>query len=171
MPQPRKKPRKKSASELRENRKLKAAVKVFAGSGDERCAAKLLGKTMDAAYRALCHPDGITQLEKLCAEDKGAYWSLTRAQRKAILSLAAVGGVLPEIQFSLDENGNIRAGDLGFVSVPTSHRKGFLELLGKMEGDYIEKVDVRNVADHEDWVDRFSNTVDVTGGEEIDPLS
>lgn len=136
----------KQKAEQKEKRESKRYIQALALCGDPRKAARLVGIGMRQAHRALADPDGLSYLDKLCAADGAHYYRLDRAQRKAILTMIIVGGVMPKVSFTLDDGvaDPVPEAALDFDNVSAQQRLKALELLGKMEGDFIERVEVED---------------------------
>lgn len=127
--------------EKSENRRY---VQALALCGDSGRAARLVGIGMRQAHRALADPDGLSYLDKICASDGLTYYRLDRAQRKAILTMMIVGGVMPKVSFIADDGTATPEPQaaLDFDDITPTQRLKALELLGKMEGDFIERVEL-----------------------------
>lgn len=122
--------------ELKEGRHRARFLTALSYCGEPKEAAKLVGMKMKQAYRALADPDGLDYLDDLCKTDGARYFVLDRAQRKAILTMGAAGGVLPKVVFS-DETGQ-PTDQIAVESLTPTMRLRCLELLARMEGDFIE---------------------------------
>jgi hypothetical protein len=147
--------------------------------GDTKEAATLVGMKMQQAYRALSDPDGLDYLDELCKTDGARYFVLDRAQRKAILTMGAAGGILPKVIFN-DDTGQ-PTDQIAVENLSPSQRLRCLELLARMEGDFIETRKIidetsaatgvtNEIRDKLDEVYAESNIINITPLED-DPLA
>ncbi len=141
--------------------RTRAAVGAYLDRSDQD---RPLAAAMSQAFQSLTHSGGAAVMDALSQGDTKALWILTREQRLALLTMAAVGGVLPKVQLIPVEGlGNEVAEQVQYDHVDAKIRIKCLELIGKMEGDYIEKHEHMLAGPQDEWVRQYGTIIEVVG--------
>lgn len=130
--------------------KKKRFYEAFSLCGNDRQAARLIGITMQTAYRHLADPDGITEIQRHNQKNTGTYYTMDKEERIAFLTKCVLFGAMPRIEFD-EETGE---SSITVVYEYMSHRDRIncLDMMNKLEGDYVERKIIEDKT-HDDWMD------------------
>ena len=117
------------------SKKISNFHEVLSMCGSPEDAARLVNIGLDQAYRALRAPDGFDELDK--ANKNKSFYSMSKEQRKSFLTGCILGGIMPRVIFDMDTG--LPTSRLVYEPICEASRLKCLEMLAKMEGDFIER--------------------------------
>lgn len=140
---------------------------TFSLCGNERQAARLVGISMQTAYRHLADPDGFDAIQRHNQKNTGTYYTMSKEERVAFLTKCILFGAMPRIAF--DEETGETTLEVVYEYMSHGDRIKCADMLNKLEGDYVERKIIEDKT-HDKWMDEIDREAELIEGKEHDPF-